>query len=219
MRVRTGWYLGLAVSRWDDASDHERRQVRQQGDHDFSVPRSGELREQPARQRSAAEVAGALWVAVLTAGCLVATTSLPAAATGSTTTSSGSAPPVYEVRTGEVHGLGRVLVDGQGFTLYVFEPDRRSSSSKCYGRCASAWPPLVLPSGVSKAPAGPGVRSALLGKTKRKDGTVEVTYHKWPLYTWVVDSAPGDATGQDLNNLGGKWYVITPSGQLITKHV
>ena len=59
----------------------------------------------------------------------------------------------------------------------------------------------------------------MLGTTKRKDGTVEVTYHRWPLYTWVVDSAPGDATGQDLNNLGGKWYVITPAGQLITKHV
>ena len=72
---------------------------------------------------------------------------------------------------------------------------------------------------MSKAPAGPGVRSSLLGTTKRKDGTVEVTYHRWPLYTWVVDSAPGDATGQDLNNLGGKWYVITPAGQLITKHV
>jgi predicted lipoprotein with Yx(FWY)xxD motif len=63
------------------------------------------------------------------------------------------------------------------------------------------------------------VRSALLGKTKRKDGTVEVTNHKWPLYTWVVDTAPGVATGQDLNNLGGKWYVITPAGRLITKHV
>jgi predicted lipoprotein with Yx(FWY)xxD motif len=165
------------------------------------------------------DVAGVLCAAVLTAGCfLAATTSLPAAAADRTTTSSGSAP-VYEVKTGEVHGLGKVLVDGQGFTLYVFAPDKRSGSSKCYSRCALAWPPLVLPSGVRKAPAGPGVRSALLGTTKRKDGTVEVTYHKWPLYTWVVDTAPGAATGQDLNNLGGKWYVITPAGQLITKHV
>jgi predicted lipoprotein with Yx(FWY)xxD motif len=127
-------------------------------------------------------------------------------------------PPVYEVRTGEVHGLGKVLVDGQGFTLYVFAPDKRSGTSKCYGKCAAGWPPLVLPPGVTKAPAGSGVRSALLGKTKRTDGTVQVTYNKWPLYTWVIDSAPGDATGQDLNSLGGKWYVITTAGKLITKH-
>jgi predicted lipoprotein with Yx(FWY)xxD motif len=162
---------------------------------------------------------GTLCVGVLIAGCfLAATTPVLAAAADSTTTSNGSVAPVDEVKTGEIHGLGKVLVDGQGFTLYVFAPDRHSGSSKCYGRCALAWPPLVLPSGVSKAPAGPGVRSALLGTTKRRDGSVEVTYHKWPLYTWVVDSAPGDATGQDLNNLGGKWYVITPEGQLITKH-
>jgi predicted lipoprotein with Yx(FWY)xxD motif len=77
----------------------------------------------------------------------------------------------------------------------------------------------VVPSGVSEAPAGSGVRSSLLGVTKRSDGTVQVTYDKWPLYTWVVDSAPGDVTGQDLNNLGGKWYVITPKGQVITKHL
>jgi predicted lipoprotein with Yx(FWY)xxD motif len=167
-----------------------------------------------------AAAARALCVAAFTAGgLLVALAPPPAGAADSTTTSSGSAAPVYQVKTGQVHGLGKVLVNGQGFTLYVFAPDKRSGSSKCYGRCASAWPPLVLPSGVHKAPAGPGARSSLLGTTKRRDGTVEVTYHKWPLYTWVVDSAPGDATGQDLNNLGGKWYVITPAGQLITKHV
>ena len=82
-----------------------------------------------------------------------------------------------------------------------------------------AWPPLVLPSGVNHAPAGSGVRQALLGVTKRTDGTMEVTYDRWPLYTWVVDSAPGDVTGQDLNNLGGKWYVITPQGRVLTKHL
>jgi predicted lipoprotein with Yx(FWY)xxD motif len=133
----------------------------------------------------------------------------------STTTSSGPAP-VYEVKTGEVSGLGTVLVNGLGFTLYVFAPDNQSGTSTCYGECAKAWPPLVLPSGVTQAPAGPGVKAALLGTTPRTDGTVQVTYNKWPLYGWVIDSAPGQATGQDINNLGGKWYVITPEGQLIT---
>ncbi len=126
---------------------------------------------------------------------------------------------MYEVKTGVVRGLGKVLVDGQGFTLYVFAPDKHSGTSKCYHACANAWPPLVLPSGVNQPPAGPGVRAGLLGVTKRTDGITEITYHKWPLYTWVVDSAPGEATGQDLNNLGGKWYVITPQGRVITKHL
>jgi predicted lipoprotein with Yx(FWY)xxD motif len=125
--------------------------------------------------------------------------------------------PVYQVKIGTVHGLGKVLVDGQGFTLYVFAPDKHSGSSTCYGRCAQAWPPLVLPAGVSHAPAGSGVKAGLLSTTKRTDGTVEVTYHKWPLYTWVVDTQPGQDTGQDLNSTGGKWYVITPKGQIITK--
>jgi predicted lipoprotein with Yx(FWY)xxD motif len=176
-------------------------------------------------------VAGAAIAALLLAGCssggnnsgtassttttAISTTTTTASST--TTTASGPAP-AYEVQTGVVKGLGTVLVNGLGFTLYVFAPDNQSGKSTCYGECAKAWPPLVLPSGVNQAPAGPGVKQALLGTTQRTDGTVQVTYNKWPLYGWVIDSAPGQATGQDINNLGGKWYVITPEGQLITKH-
>ena len=174
-------------------------------------------------RRWIAVVVGAVGAAALTAGSTpvdqaTAATSAPSSHQLAASAASGPVP-VYEVRTGTVHGLGKVLVDGQGFTLYVFAPDKHSGRSTCYGRCASAWPPLVLPSGVSQTPAGTEVRSALLGTTTRRDGTVQVTYKKWPLYTWVVDTAPGDATGQDLNNLGGKWYVITPSGLVLTKHV
>lgn len=185
------------------------------------------------RRLAGAVVPGAVAAAALTAGwgsvvsppaaALAATashgtasTATPIVAAASAASSSGPTP-VYEVKTGVVRGLGKVLVDGQGFTLYVFAPDKHSGTSKCY-RGANVWPPLVLPSGV-KAPAGPGVRAGLLGVTKRTDGTTEITYDKWPLYTWVVDSAPGDATGQDLNSLGGKWYVITPQGRVITKHL
>jgi predicted lipoprotein with Yx(FWY)xxD motif len=118
---------------------------------------------------------------------------------------------------GNVHGLGKVLVDGQGMTLYVFAPDKHSGKSTCYGRCAQAWPPLVLTGAVSRVPAGSGVQAHLLGTTKRTDGTVEVMYKKWPLYTWVGDVTPGQATGQAINSTGGLWYVITPKGQIITK--
>jgi predicted lipoprotein with Yx(FWY)xxD motif len=131
-------------------------------------------------------------------------------------TSSGVAP-VYEIKTGKVPGLGTVLLDGQDYTLYMFAPDKQSGKSTCYGRCASAWPPLLLPSGVSRAPSGPGVKSKLLGTTTRRDGTVQVTYDKWPLYLWVIDSGPRQSTGQGINNLGGKWYVITPAGAIVKR--
>jgi predicted lipoprotein with Yx(FWY)xxD motif len=170
--------------------------------------------------RHSVVVTSALCLAVLTTGgSLAASTAGSAAAAGSSTTAASGTTPVYEIKTANVHGLGKILVDGQGFTLYVFAPDNHSGRSKCYRRCAAGWPPLVLPSGVSNAPAGPGVRASLLGHTQRKDGSVEVTYAKWPLYTWVIDSAPGAVTGQDINSLGGKWYVITPSGKLITRHL
>ena len=108
------------------------------------------------------------------------------------------------------------MVDGQGFTLYLFVPDNQSGKSTCYGQCAGGWPPLVLPADVTTAIAGTGVNASLLGKTARTDGSVQVTYNGWPLYTWVGDSTPGQATGQGIDSLGGLWYVLSPSGKEIT---
>ncbi len=159
-------------------------------------------------------------------GASEAATSSPSAGAQGTAATSTPAPgaaapfgavPEYQIKTGKVPGLGTVLLDGRGYTLYMFAPDKQSGKSTCYGPCASAWPPLLLPSGVSRAPAGPGVKSKLLGTTKRRDGTVQVTYNRWPLYLWVTDSGPRQSTGQDINSLGGKWYVITPAGAIVKK--
>ena len=126
--------------------------------------------------------------------------------------------PISEVTTGTVPGLGTVLVAGNGFTLYMFAPDKRSGVSTCYNACATAWPPLLLVG--SDVPVyGHGVNPSLLGTTKRTDGTVQVTYNGWPLYLWVDDSVPGQATGQAINNNGGLWYVLNSAGQVITKKV
>jgi predicted lipoprotein with Yx(FWY)xxD motif len=124
--------------------------------------------------------------------------------------------PTYQIRTASLPDLGTVLVDGQGRTLYLFIPDKQSGSSTCYSGCAHGWPPLTLPSGVSAPTAGAGVSSSLLSTTHRTDGTVQVTYNKWPLYLWIGDSAPGQATGQGLDNDGGLWFVVSPSGHAIT---
>jgi len=165
---------------------------------------------------------------LLVAGCgsssSTSTTTTSTAAPTSTTqtsttqasTTTTGAQEVYEVRTGTVKGLGSVLVDGHGMTLYLFVPDNQQGKSTCYGTCAQAWPPLLLPAGVNAPVAGAGVQSSLLGTTKRTDGTTQITYNKWPLYLWVNDSQPGQATGQGINNLGGLWYVLSPSGHEIT---
>jgi predicted lipoprotein with Yx(FWY)xxD motif len=144
-----------------------------------------------------------------------ATTATTGASTA-VTASGGGTPAIYEVRTGQVKGLGTVLVDGQGMTLYLFVPDKQSGTSSCYNTCAQGWPPLLLPTGVTAPVAGSGVKTSLLGTTQRTDGTTQVTYNKWPLYLWVGDSEPGQATGQGLDNLGGLWYVLAPDGHTIT---
>jgi len=123
--------------------------------------------------------------------------------------------PYYEVKTGAVAGLGTVLVNGQGLTLYMFVPDRQRGRSTCYHSCAEGWPPLRLPTGVSVPVAGGRANPSLLGTATRQDGGQQVTYNGWPLYVWVGDTQPGQATGQGLDSLGGYWYVLSPKGQII----
>ena len=121
--------------------------------------------------------------------------------------------PEYEVKTGPVAGLGTVLIDGEGITVYMFNNDVRGQPSRCYNISAVQWPPLVLPPGVAAPVAGPGIRPTLLGTAPGPDGTTQITYNGWPLYLWPPDRDPGMATGQALTNAGGLWYVLTPEGR------
>jgi predicted lipoprotein with Yx(FWY)xxD motif len=124
--------------------------------------------------------------------------------------------PVYEVTTTSISGLGTVLVDGNGYALYLYEPDHQSGKSTCYNTCAVEWAPLLVPSSSQPPIAGPGVTASKLSTTRRTDGTTEVTYNGWPLYTWAEDTRPGEATGQALNNNGGLWYVLDTAGNAVT---
>jgi predicted lipoprotein with Yx(FWY)xxD motif len=140
------------------------------------------------------------------------TTSAPAPATATT---SAPAAATAQVSAKTVSGLGPVLVNGQGRTLYIFEPDKKTKVT-CVGACASLWPPLKLSSG-QKAVAVGEAKSASLGSLPNPEGGQVVTYAGWPLYTYAADSGPGTANGQALNANGGLWYVISPSGTVITK--
>src|SRR5690348_821547 len=97
-----------------------------------------------------------------------------------------------------------VLTDAKGFTLYSFAPDT-PASSKCYGSCAAYWPP------VTGTPAASSALPGRVGTLKRTDGSEQLTYNGLPLYTYVGDSAPGQARGNNLNLNGGLWHEIRVS--------
>jgi predicted lipoprotein with Yx(FWY)xxD motif len=114
---------------------------------------------------------------------------------------SGARP---ELLTRQIAGKA-VVTNAAGFTLYWFAPDS-PSKSRCYGTCAVYWPPLT---GAPRA--GPGV-TGTLGTIKRSDGSLQATYDRHPLYTYIGDSAPGQASGNRVNLNGGLWYEVAVSG-------
>jgi predicted lipoprotein with Yx(FWY)xxD motif len=127
-----------------------------------------------------------------------------------------SAKPAHSQRGGATvdvrsTSLGKILVDSQGRTLYLFKKDTGTKST-CSGACAAAWPPFTT-SGKPKAESG--VKASLLGTTARSDGSTEVTYNGHPLYYYAGDQGPGDTTGQGLDQFGAEWYVLSPAGSQV----
>jgi predicted lipoprotein with Yx(FWY)xxD motif len=128
---------------------------------------------------------------------------------GEKTTASSEGDGAGVVKAAKVGELGTIVVNSGGLTLYDFHKDKGGASS-CYGACAAAWPPL-LTEGEPKAEAG--AMTSQLGTTKRKDGSVQVTYNGWPLYTYAGDQAPGEANGNDVDQFGAEWYALQPNGE------
>jgi predicted lipoprotein with Yx(FWY)xxD motif len=108
------------------------------------------------------------------------------------------------LRTAKIGGM-TVLTNAKGFTLYSFAPDTPSRSN-CTGTCAGYWPPVT-----GTPAAGPGV-TGKLGTIKRSDGTTQAVYNGHPLYTYIADTVPGQAHGNNLNLNGGLWHEVTVSG-------
>jgi len=127
--------------------------------------------------------------------------------TSSTSSGTSSAPAAASSSTLKTATIGgaTVLTNAQGFTLYSFAPDT-PTTSKCTGSCITYWPPVKGP-----ATAGPGV-TGKLATIKRSDGSVQATYNGHPLYTYVADTAPGQAKGNGLNLSGGVWHEVAASG-------
>ncbi|MBN9619600.1 MAG: hypothetical protein J0H43_07695 [Actinobacteria bacterium] len=124
-------------------------------------------------------------------------------------------PDAVVVQTGTVGGLGTILTDSSGHTLYMFPPDA-GSQVKCTGECAGTWPPLVIAAG--HQPTGRGaVNPADLGTIPDPNtGALIVTYGGYPLYRYAGDLTSGVANGQALFNDGGPWYALSPDMQPVT---
>jgi predicted lipoprotein with Yx(FWY)xxD motif len=148
---------------------------------------------------------------VLTVVGLAAATSL-AVGLASAAASSQTASAATKVAVAS-SGLGRILVDGRGRTLYMFGKDKHGRSA-CTGQCAGFWPPLIA-SGKPRAVAG--AKASLLGTVKRPDGRLQVTYNHHPLYTFVKDTSKGQTNGEALTVFGGEWWAVSPAGTKVEK--
>jgi predicted lipoprotein with Yx(FWY)xxD motif len=154
-------------------------------------------------------------LALIAAGCGSAGTTSAGSGTGyaapSAAVTSASGAPAQAGTVATRHtGLGDVLVDAQGRTLYLFERDKGMTSA-CAGSCASIWPPLTA----TRAVPGSGLSAAKLSVAKQPGGATDVTYAGHPLYTYVGDTKPGETKGQGLDQFGAAWYVLSPNGKKI----
>jgi predicted lipoprotein with Yx(FWY)xxD motif len=122
-------------------------------------------------------------------------------------TRSSPRPTVQVRRT----GLGKILVDSRGRTLYLFKKDT-GGKSRCSGSCAVNWPPLLT---TGRPAAGSGIKASKLATIRRSDGKTQVVYNRHPLYRFVGDRKPGNTNGQGLTAFGARWLVVSPAGNEI----
>jgi len=151
------------------------------------------------------------------AAVALVTTACGSSSTGGSSSSGGSASPAASatanssgtaLRTATIGGT-TVLTNAKGFTLYWFVPDTPTKSN-CNAGCVSFWPPVKGP-----ATAGSGV-TGKLATIKRDDGSTQASYDGHPLYTYVADTAPGQAKGNGINVSGGVWHEMTASGATVS---
>src|SRR5579872_1892172 len=146
----------------------------------------------------------ALALALSACGSSASSSSSTPAAGGSSAPAAGGSGSGSALDMTTINGTA-VVTNSKGMTLYWFVPDS-STASKCTGSCATYWPPVTGP-----VTAGSGV-TGTLGTITRADGTKQATYDGHPLYTYVGDTAAGQAKGNGLNLSGGLWYEMTVSG-------
>jgi predicted lipoprotein with Yx(FWY)xxD motif len=142
--------------------------------------------------------AGRRWAAVLCAAVIA----LGAYGVVSTPAFASSSPKVA-VKTKKVSGVGTVLVDTKGRTLYTLTNGGQAVA--CTGACLSVWPPLLLPAGSTpKGAKGVTGLSLMAGGQVAAGGLA--------LYRFSGDMKAGQANGEGISSFGGVWHVAKVGG-------
>jgi predicted lipoprotein with Yx(FWY)xxD motif len=126
-------------------------------------------------------------------------------ASGASAASSGA-----QLATKDVGGLGKVVVDGNERTVYVFDKDS-SGKSNCEDDCLAKWPAVAAGEGTPKLD---GIDASLVTTVTRSDGSKQLAIGGLPIYLFAQDSKAGEAKGQAV---GGVWWVVGADGKKITK--
>lgn len=156
---------------------------------------------------SGAAVAGAAALA-FTAACSsnpsTPSTNSSSSAPAASSPASSSGAAAVGIMTTSAAGLGTIVVDSTGRTVYRYDQDSNNPpTSNCSGGCATAWPPVPATTNVT------GVDSSLVGSITRSDGTKQLTIAGWPVYYYAGDRSAGQVNGQGS---GGVWWAVAPSG-------
>jgi predicted lipoprotein with Yx(FWY)xxD motif len=144
---------------------------------------------------------------VATAGATHPTVAIEPSVNAASVTRNSPRPTVQVRRT----GLGQILVDSRGRTLYLFKKDTGGKSA-CSGSCVANWPPLLA---TGRPTAGTGVKASKLATTRRSNGKTQVVYNHHPLYRFIGDEKPGNTSGEGLTAFGARWFVVSPAGNEI----
>jgi predicted lipoprotein with Yx(FWY)xxD motif len=156
-------------------------------------------------------------IGVLGAGGLAVMAAVAAGCGGGGATAASSAPP--KTASGQAAsvgvsntGIGQILVNPQGHTLYLFKADQGMKSA-CTGACAGAWPPLLVK---GKPTLGKGINASLVGTAARPDGTTQLTYNGHPLYLFAQDQKAGETNGQGVSAFGAAWFALNSAGNQVS---
>ena len=172
-------------------------------------------RRQPGRRLLYGSLALGAAAAVAACGSSSGPGSTSSSPSGAAATPAKSAAIVISAEN--VPGVGTVLVNGRGQTLYLLTSEKGGKITCTDDNgCTKLWPDTELPKGMPAATAGSGIQASMLGTVKDASGSLYVTYNKWPLYTYAGDSGPGQAHGQGIVSFGGTWYAISTTGNAVT---
>jgi predicted lipoprotein with Yx(FWY)xxD motif len=156
-------------------------------------------------------------IGVLGSGGLAVLAAVAAGCGGGAATAASSAPP--KTASGQAAtvgisntGIGQIVVNSQGRTLYLFKADQGTKSA-CTGACAGAWPPLVVK---GKPTLGKGVNASLVGTATRPEGATQLTYNGHPLYLFAQDQKAGETNGQGVSAFGAAWFALSSAGNQLS---